>query len=306
MQFCSYSAQLARRYYGRLVPITITAHTYPASGSATLTRRAILVAAAGGFGLVAAGAAGCTDAADEGAEGATAPATSADSASAERAARVSPGVSDDADLTVVATAATDLIAIHEEPADPDDPSDALAGSQRTALDRRAETTGQLVFLVLREGIGWHEVQLPVRPNGTTGWVRAREVSLSRHSFAIDIALEARRLVVTDGGREVSASPIGLGTDDTPTPGGSYYVKELLQPPAPDGPYGPYAYGLSGFSNVLESFAGGAGVIGIHGTNQPELVGQQVSSGCIRVPNDVIVDLVENVGLPLGTPVTIRA
>ncbi len=58
--------------------------------------------------------------------------------------------------------------------------------------------------------------------------------------------------------------------------------------------------------MLTEFAGGDGVIGIHGTDRPDLVGTDVSSGCIRLPNDVITALVEDIGLPLGTPVTIRA
>ncbi|HET6836076.1 MAG TPA: L,D-transpeptidase [Acidimicrobiales bacterium] len=52
----------------------------------------------------------------------------------------------------------------------------------------------------------------------------------------------------------------------------------MQPPDPNGPYGPYADGLSGFSNVLDEFKGGDGVIGIHGTNQPEAIGTDVSPG----------------------------
>ena len=68
----------------------------------------------------------------------------------------------------------------------------------------------------------------------------------------------------------------------------------------------YAYGLSGFSNVLESFNGGTGVIGIHGTNEPDKVGTDVSSGCIRLHNDAITRMVEEIGLPLGTPVEIQA
>ena len=65
-------------------------------------------------------------------------------------------------------------------------------------------------------------------------------------------------------------------------------------------------GLSGFSNVLTSFNGGQGVIGIHGTNAPEALGSDVSSGCIRMHNDAITRLVQEIGLPLGTPVEIIA
>ena len=72
----------------------------------------------------------------------------------------------------------------------------------------------------------------------------------------------------------------------------------------NGPYGSYAYGLSGFSNVLTSFGGGDGVIGIHGTNDPSSIGQDVSHGCIRLQNADIERLVRF--LPLGTPVDILA
>jgi lipoprotein-anchoring transpeptidase ErfK/SrfK len=100
-------------------------------------------------------------------------------------------------------------------------------------------------------------------------------------------------------------PIGVGTQDTPTPGGIYYIKELLQPPDPTTVYGPYAYGLSGFSDVLESFNGGEGVIGIHGNNDESSLGNDVSAGCIRMDNEQITELVEK-PLPLGTPVEIIA
>jgi len=73
---------------------------------------------------------------------------------------------------------------------------------------------------------------------------------------------------------------------------------------PTGPYGPYAYGLSGFSNVLDEFKGGDGVIGIHGTNEPGAIGTDVSHGCIRLRNEAILELVPV--LPLGTPVHITA
>jgi lipoprotein-anchoring transpeptidase ErfK/SrfK len=56
--------------------------------------------------------------------------------------------------------------------------------------------------------------------------------------------------------------------------------------------------------VLETFQGGDAIIGIHGTNQPDLVGKDVSHGCIRMRNDQITRLSKI--LPLGTPVSIRA
>jgi lipoprotein-anchoring transpeptidase ErfK/SrfK len=69
-----------------------------------------------------------------------------------------------------------------------------------------------------------------------------------------------------------------------------------------GAYGPYAFGLSAHSNVLYSFGGGPGQIGLHGTNNPASLGTNASHGCIRISNAGITKLARL--LPLGTPVTI--
>ena len=65
---------------------------------------------------------------------------------------------------------------------------------------------------------------------------------------------------------------------------------------------PFALGLSAHSNVYSSFEGGDGQVGIHGTNLPQAIGQDVSHGCVRVRNAVISRLART--LPLGTPVVI--
>lgn len=48
---------------------------------------------------------------------------------------------------------------------------------------------------------------------------------------------------------------------------------------------------------------GSTVFRVHGTNQPETIGQAISSGCFRLANGDIIDLYERV--PLGTKVIIR-
>ena len=174
----------------------------------------------------------------------------------------------------------------------------------TVLDNPNENGAPLVFLVEEDQGEWLKVYLPIRPNGSTGFVRAADVTVAQNPYSVDIKLAEHRLVVTKGEEVVADEPIGVGTASTPTPGGVYYIKELLQPPDPTGAYGPYAYGLSGFSNELEEFNGGDGVIGIHGTNEPELIGTDVSHGCIRMSNEAITALAAE--LPLGTPVRIEA
>jgi lipoprotein-anchoring transpeptidase ErfK/SrfK len=148
-----------------------------------------------------------------------------------------------------------------------------------------------------------EVYLPVRPNGSSGFIRSSDVTVFSHQFKITVQVGAHHILVTKAGAVVLDAPVGIGTSDTPTPGGIFYIKELLKVPNPNGPYGPYAYGLSGFSDVLTDFAGGTGVIGIHGTNDPSTIGTDVSHGCIRMSNDNITMLAKI--LPVGTPVDIQ-
>lgn len=181
-----------------------------------------------------------------------------------------------------------------------------AAEPEHVLDNPNENDAPLVFLVDGQDTGgdWLPVHLPVRPNGSTGFVRAGDVEVVQNEYRVAIELAAHRLTVSHRGEPVLEADIGVGTADTPTPGGIYYIKELLQPPDPTGPYGTYAYGLSGFSNELESFNGGDGVIGIHGTNDPSSIGQDVSHGCIRVTNEHIDEMATY--LPLGTPVEIIA
>jgi lipoprotein-anchoring transpeptidase ErfK/SrfK len=159
--------------------------------------------------------------------------------------------------------------------------------------RGVETAGQI----------WHEVYLPIRPNGSVGWIRDRDVDLTYTDLRVIVRLGEHRLDVLSEGEVIASYPAGIGRADTPTPGGVFFIKELLQPSDPNGPYGPYAFGLSGFSNVIvDDDRFGEGVIGIHGTNRPDLVGTDVSHGCIRLRNEDVVALVGL--LPLGTPVEI--
>jgi lipoprotein-anchoring transpeptidase ErfK/SrfK len=161
----------------------------------------------------------------------------------------------------------------------------------------------LVFLVKRRASGWEQVYLPTRPNGATGWVKDRAVDLSLDPYRITVALGAHMLTVTNLGKVILRTRAGVGRSVLPTPKGTYFVAELLKQPNPSGPYGPYAFGLSAHSNVLQSFGGGPGQIGIHGTNEPAALGTDVSHGCVRIANAAIGRLARL--LPLGTPVVIR-
>ncbi len=160
----------------------------------------------------------------------------------------------------------------------------------------------LVFLVTGATDDWLQVLLPVRPNGTLGWVPAADVTLSQNPYRVKIDVAHHQLTVLRAGKAIVTTPVAIGNGATPTPVGSFYVTQLLKAADPTGIYGPFAFGLSGYSETLTSFNGGEGVIGIHGTNEPTSLGHDVSHGCIRVANEIITSMAAY--LPLGTPVEI--
>ena len=154
------------------------------------------------------------------------------------------------------------------------------------------------------GKDWLEVFLPVRPNGSTGYVKTSDVTLTSHKYHIEVRLSAFSLKVFNGNDVVMDTQIAVAASNTPTPGGLYYTNMLLKPPDPNAGYGTYAYGLSGFSDVLKSFNNGPGQLGIHGGGDDRSIGHRVSHGCIRMRNSDIERL--STVLPLGVPVQIIA
>lgn len=151
---------------------------------------------------------------------------------------------------------------------------------------------------------WYRVQLPIRPNGAVGYVRARTVELSPVRTRIVVDLSAKRLTLFRNGRPVMRTVAGIGAPATPTPTGRFYVDQRLIPGDPSGPWGPGAIGISAHSDVLQySWIQGA-PIAIHGTNEPASIGRAVSHGCIRLDNAVLRRLFWRT--PAGTPVIIRA
>ncbi len=207
--------------------------------------------------------------------------------------------SDDSELahrSIIATAAVSQIQVFAE-AD-------TAAEVTHEMDNPTATNGPLVFLTTENTADWHRVLLPVRPNGSTGWVRSEDVQLASHFYRIEVDLADFRLRVFEHGQSIFDAVAGVASNNTPTPGGVYYLTELLAPTVPNSAYGAFAYGLSGFSEVFETFNGGPGQLGIHGTNDPDTLGTAVSAGCIRLHNDDVSRLATY--LPLGVPVTVRA
>ncbi len=207
--------------------------------------------------------------------------------------------------SLVATASHNgALAIYTNPGDAT-PSQTMNNPYLVNNDPRAPVP--LTYLVKdfppAQDCQWINVYLPIRPDGSTGWVKATDVTVAPNPWKLEADLAEFTLKVFKNGQQVDTIKIGVAKSNTPTPGGIYYLTELIKTPNPNGDYGPYAYGLSGYSNTLTSFNGGPGQLGLHGTNEPQLIGTQVSHGCIRMNNADITRLAGE--LPLGTPIQIN-
>jgi hypothetical protein len=179
------------------------------------------------------------------------------------------------------------------------------GVARWTFENPIASGDELVFLVEDyDGTEHYRVLLPTRPNGSFGWIRADSVDLWRHNFAIRVDLDDFRLTVLDHDQVVLETTVGVARDNAPTPRGRYYTTEIIRPVRPDSVYGAFAYGLSGFSDTFVTFNGGPGQLGIHGTNDPGTLGTNVSSGCIRMHNDDITRMVEELRVTAGVPVEV--
>ena len=163
-----------------------------------------------------------------------------------------------------------------------------------------------VVLVLEErvapgGSRWYRLSLPGRPNGQRGWVPADAVQVRELAHRIVVRrgarlLEVRRLL---DGKVVLRAAVAVGMPGAPTPlGRNFYVQSRWAPT--DSFYGPFALETSAYSRLTD-WPGG-GVVGIHGTSLPGLIGQAVSHGCVRMRNDDVVQLRRLA--PVGTPIDV--
>jgi lipoprotein-anchoring transpeptidase ErfK/SrfK len=159
-----------------------------------------------------------------------------------------------------------------------------------------------VLLVDQVIPGWVRVELPVRPNGSSGWVAASAVRIDTVHDLISVDLSARRMTVVLGGQQEASTSVGVGSVTNPTPIGRFFVTDRVRPTDPQGPYGAFVLGLSAHSPTLSEFGSGDGQVAIHGTDAPSSIGRAASHGCIRVPGDITGILAR---VPLGTPVIIR-
>jgi L,D-transpeptidase catalytic domain len=182
--------------------------------------------------------------------------------------------------------------------------DAGAPAVATLDHRTPEGTTNLVLVLGRtqdrHGRTWVRARLPVLGRAV-GWI-SRSGLGGYGTVRTRLMVDRRRLHLTllRDGRPVLRAPIGIGRPGTPTPEGSFYVRDRVTAYASP-VYGPVAFGTSARSTTLTDWPGG-GFVGIHGTNQPGLLPGRVSHGCIRLSNADVLRLARL--MPVGTPITI--
>jgi lipoprotein-anchoring transpeptidase ErfK/SrfK len=145
---------------------------------------------------------------------------------------------------------------------------------------------------------WYRITVPGRPNGRTGWIPAVAADVKPVDRWVVIYRGSRKFEFYVRGKLRRTGKVAVGAPGMETPLGLFYVQAKYDPTWPV--LGAYAFETSGYSK-LSDWPGG-GVVGMHGTNTPWLIGQAVSHGCIRLYNEDIEYLRSIV--PLGTPIKI--
>ncbi len=157
-----------------------------------------------------------------------------------------------------------------------------------------------------QGDEWVQAELPVRPSGVRGWIRTEDFNWTTVNHHVLVDLSDRLVALFDGDDLLTYTRAIVGKPSTPTPTLRGFIVEKLPNHNQQNAsvvLGDWVLMLSFFSEVLTTFSGGLPRIALHGTHIPERVGEPLSNGCIRIPNDIIETIARRA--PLGTVVSVR-
>ncbi|NET55340.1 MAG: L,D-transpeptidase [Symploca sp. SIO2E6] len=127
-----------------------------------------------------------------------------------------------------------------------------------------------------------------------------------HKTRLLLKLSERRVYFYQDNQVQASYRVAIGRNGWETPTGSFEVIQMVSYPTwqhpftgeliPPGPDNPLGVRWIGFAVKGENY------IGFHGTPNEELIGQAVSHGCVRMRNEDVVSLFEQV--EMGTPVMV--
>jgi lipoprotein-anchoring transpeptidase ErfK/SrfK len=180
------------------------------------------------------------------------------------------------------------------------------GGSRTVSIPATWQGGASILPVIESRPGWFDVRLAQRPNGSTAWLRAADVTLTSTPYKILIDLHTTHLTLFKDDRIVFSAPVGVGTPADPTPTGQFFVALFAAPTSPG--YGPFVLVTSGHSNTISDWErSGDAMMAIHGPlgadDQIGTSGASVSHGCVRLH---VADLLHLRQIPDGSPVDVVA
>jgi lipoprotein-anchoring transpeptidase ErfK/SrfK len=160
----------------------------------------------------------------------------------------------------------------------------------------------LVYRVIagQPGDAWAKVYVPARPNGTTAWVQTSQFNWGSSNRMLQINVSNNTVTVFEGSNVLLTTAAVTGKSSSRTPLANGWVEEIMA--GPSSAYGPRLISLGIFSDALNSFGGSIPKIALHGTNNPSLMGQYASNGCIRVRNEIISQIAGM--MPIGSKVVI--
>lgn len=140
---------------------------------------------------------------------------------------------------------------------------------------------------------------------TMGFLLTPQPLDAAQDMHIVISKKTNQLALMQWDKTIKVFPVATGRHPSYTPEGTftivtklinpYYGKGRIPGGSPRNPLGPRWLGLS---------KGGGGVYGIHGNNSPASIGTYASAGCIRMYNNDVIWLYDQV--PRGTSVTITS
>ena len=121
----------------------------------------------------------------------------------------------------------------------------------------------------------------------------------RAAGKIVISIAERKLTILRGGIPAGEYDVAVGKPETPTPTGEFRIADKQSIPGP----GTGVFGVRWMEfHRVRMPEGGFFLYGIHGTNEPEKIGDAVSHGCVRLSNHDIEEVFREAYV--GEPVVI--